>query len=343
MLSRVMELETPDQDDLYKLCLTLLELSLDAEAVERLRLLLSMRPYDKRVLHYYAVSCYNTGDYKEALTAWDRVGRIDPDSLIAPYCMQKTRDAMHGEEPARMHYFYELPGDEVRSRLSRFFELLGGDREDVAGRFHEEPSFRALAKWGLNVSDPSFQHATIKLLGYIGGEYAEEMLREFLLNAEEGDEIKREVMANLKSMGAKEPYIALMEGAIVEVRLNVFESDFPLTDAQQEALNIAVEKIPGRLYEDRIDHNHMMQGMMQIWLAFLREEARLAGSRLRIVTPKNWAAALAVCLLELEEIPYSRPEICEAFEVNSSTLSKYTARIRDIVKHSIVLRTRDEN
>lgn len=327
-LQPVLDAQFSDPDDLYKLCLTLLELKQDREAAGRLRELLMVRPYDKRALHYYAVSCYNLGRYREALSAWGRVGRIDPDSPVAPYCMQRARDAMVGEPPERMHYNYQLPGEEVRNRLGTFFQMLTGSREDVRERFEQEPSFRALARWGMGVHDESFQLATIKLLGFVGGQHAEEMLRDFLMDTEEDDALKKEAMANLKAMGAKEPYMALMNGSIVEVRVNVFQENVEMNSAQQAVADIALRRMPDAVFHSGLSYEEVTDGLLALWLTYLR---RQGDRKQRVVNPINWAAALAACFMEQHGIAYTRADILARFEVTANTLSKYIRKLHSVL------------
>lgn len=322
-IERLADLEADDPDDLYKLCLTLCELGRDTLALTRLKELLFYRPYDKRALHYYAVAHYNTAQYRKAMNLWDRVRRIDPDNPVAPYCLKLAADAQRTGSAAPLHYYYQLPAAEIRKRLKLFVQLLGGSREEVSARFERDASFRQLIRWGLSVSDEAFQRTTLKLLGYVGGAHAEEILRDFLLFPE-GDALKREAMSCLKSMGAQEPFFACLGDSMVEVRVSVFESDHPMTPAQQEVLRIAAEGLPEYLSAGLMTREEVAAQMLSLWVRYLRAAPR----PVRVNRPQNWAAALALLFLGQQDIPHDRLEIARRYEVPGHLAEQYHQRMK---------------
>lgn len=328
-VEHLMTLSAEDPDDLYKLSLTLCEIGHDQEAITRLKELLFYRPYDKRALHYHAVASYNLGRYKEAQKLWDKVRRIDPDSPVPPYYMQVAAAALDGEDiPGRLHYYYQLPPDEIRSRLSQFYDMLTGSQEQVRRRFDADNGFRQLIRWGLSVADEGFQRTTLQLLSFIGGHEAEEILRDFLLYPT-SDSLKREGMGALKAMGAKEPFIAYMGDSVVEVRVSVFETDFPMTHHQQTVLRLAAEAMPNYLGEGMPAREDAAKEMMGIWTRYLQSVQNV-----RINRPPNWAAALSLVYMERHDIPISHYELAHYFDVPMRTLKDYTQRIRSALELS---------
>ncbi len=321
-LKRAVDAAQDDVDDLSKICLTLCEMGRDEDAYAYLKRLLHLKPYDKLSLHHFGIACYNLAEYREAIAAWDRVRRIDPYSPVPPYCIARARAAIEGEAPSRMTYSDQLPAEEVRRRVAEFAGNLSGGREEFTRRFEEDASFRDLVRWGLGVADVTFRRTALKLLTFMGGDRAEEMLREFLMRPDEGEESKREIMAALKEIGAPEPYIAVMGGAVVEVRISVFNSDRPLTDTQRIVVQMAIEALPLAQESPRDVREHAVKGIIALWIRFL-DRAGSRGARIR--KPQNWAAALVFMYCAQEGIDLDRRALCRRLDVPPRSLKTYEA------------------
>lgn len=320
-LQRAMDAPDKDIEELTKLCLTLCEMHRDGEAREQLKKLLQMHPYDKNALHYYAVSCYNVGEYRDAISAWDTERRIDPYSPVPPYCIAQAGVALEGGPIERMEYHNQLPPKEIQRRVAAFAgDLTGKKREDFKRSFESDEGFRELVRWGMGVPDNAFKITSIRLLIYVGGPIAEEMLREFLMKPDEGEEIKREVMGGLNEMGAKEPYMAVLGGSVVEVRVSVFSSERALSDAQRSAVQMAIEALP--LPEDmpREERDVAVNGVIELWARYLGSP----GARAQYIRkPENWAAALLYVYMGRKGSPLSESRVCADFGIQKRTLRTY--------------------
>ena len=327
-LRRALDAPADGLVDLTKLCLTLCEMRRDEDAYEYLRRLLQARPYDKNALHYFAVACFNLGKYREAVTAWTTARRIDPYNPVPSYCIGvATRAEEDGGDAERMEYQNQLPHKEIQRCVTEFTDSLAGKtKEDFKAHFDRDESFRELLRWGLGVSDNSFRYTVLKLLTYMGGPRAEEMLRDFLMRPDEGEEIKREVMSGLHEMGAEEPYLAILGGSVVEARISVFSSEKALNDSQRAVVQLAVEGFPFAEEMEHEERNQAIRGVIGVWTRYLEgENAR--GKHIR--RPQNWAAALLAVYLEQKGIPWSESRICSRFDIQKRTLRTYMRYLMD--------------
>ena len=56
--------------------------------------------------------------------------------------------------------------------------------------------------------------------------HAVHVLRDFLLRTDQPDELKRAVFGMLKQLGAKEPYMAYLNGRWIKGRVSLLELDY---------------------------------------------------------------------------------------------------------------------
>jgi hypothetical protein len=203
------------------------------------------------------------------------------------------------EDHQRMAYYDQLPVHEVRRRVSEFSRRLGGSKDDIVGRFNQDREFRELVAWGLEVADDGFRRMALKLLTVVGGPAAEEMLRDFLLRLNEREDLKREAMGCLKQIGAEEPYLAMMGGAVVEVRVSVMRSDRMFTPGQQEVMRLAFGSLPQELIEGKIHREEAASRLFGLWADFLQRRDKV----LRVRKAEGWAAALLALFCEREGLP----------------------------------------
>jgi tetratricopeptide (TPR) repeat protein len=325
-IGRAIDANPDNADDLEKICLTLCEMFRHADAQKHLKRLLHLRPYDKTALHQYGTACFNLGDYRAAIAAWDRVRRIDPNNPVPPYCIALSRKALAGQAVEPLSYHDQLPAEEVHRRVAEFAGNLTGSREEFARRFEQDGSFRELVRLGLGVSDPAFRRTALRLLGFIGGSIAEEMLRDFLLRPDISEEIKREAMSCLKEMGAKEPYMAVFGGTVVEVRISVFSADRALSDAQRQVVQIAVECMPFAQDAPRDERESFVSELLSLWTRYLSDQSA-RGHRIR--RPQNWAAGLVAVYCAQKGIELDEQALCAALELSTRTLNTYVRYLQE--------------
>ncbi len=243
-----------DPDDLHKYLMTLCEIGRSDTALARVPELVAMRPYDKRALHFYASLFFNAGKTDDAEEMWQRIVRIDPLNSIAPFYLSLCREWPAGRANGRpvVPHAFQVPHQEVLRRIRAINELARHGLADMTERWQGDESFRSLLLWGLNLSDAGIRRALYQLVSVFQDREAQRVLQSALTSASETDENKREVFGMLKQMGAPEPYIATIDGSLVEVRVSVLGSASREMPAQvAHVLQTALQAMSGR-YEEAV-------------------------------------------------------------------------------------------
>jgi hypothetical protein len=145
----------------------------------------------------------------------------------------------------------------------------------------------------------------------------EEEFRDFLLKSAETDDIKNDIFMYLKRMGAREPYVAYIKGAIAEVRVGTVSDDIKgLSKPYAEALNIFIRNARTRYDDDFISTG------VELLVSIVSERN---DNGAWVARPEALAAALELGVSELTD--YKRPplkkELVKLYGVSLITLNKY--------------------
>ncbi len=209
-------------DDVYKIAVTLCEIKKHQDALKVLKLLITMLPYDERVLFYYAMALHNTKRYLEAIQVLDDIQRINPPGYISGYYLptiRKIRDkkAAHRE----LGYNYQVEPLEVKRRIKYLNDCLKLPRHEVESMWKNGGKLYDVLIWGMEYGDKLIKKACIKIIGDFKDDEAQKVLKRFILRQNQSDDLKNEVFLLLKAMNAKEPFIAYISGEIAEVKVGM--------------------------------------------------------------------------------------------------------------------------
>lgn len=319
---RIATMPLEENDDILKAGMTLCELGCHKEAQGRLKEMLERRPYEMRVLHALAMTYYNLGDYKAAARLWGEMLRLDAGDTIAAYYRGKAQQALETGRPERKTYPYpyQVPYDEILTRIRTLGEWIWAPKSSRAKeRWKEDPDFVNLVLWGLNLGDMTIRRALLGLLGSFGDEKAQSILRGFLLRKSEPDSVKREIFGLLRQAGAKEPYIAYMDGEIVEVHVNLLPPETAeLTRSQRVVLEKAME------VAQREGWGEVLEPMAILWCRAVRN---LNWTNREGLHAQQWAAALAFEASRQAGMEPVRTRVAKVYHTTPGTLKKYHERL----------------
>nr|WP_122013160.1 tetratricopeptide repeat protein [Maliibacterium massiliense] len=316
------ERDMEDVDDLHKVCMTLCEVGRHQQAAERLGLLVRLTPYDAVVLHCAAVANYHLGAYKKALGLWRRIVRIDENDSVAWWYVRHCMAVLENRAPAmRLSYAYQVPHDEMLRRISRLNEAVG-DIPQSRAQWREDPHFRALVRWGLEV-DVRVRRALVAFISLMQDDAAAETLSELLMRADWPDDIKNNMLSLLKQMGAPEPYLALLGGEIVEVRVNLLASKKAPPDAYQQVIDLALATMRARQVPAD------MREVMDLWTQYMGA----VGPRYPAIRNiAAYAAALDYTYCHRRGIPVTKMAILRAYDITLMAFNRAWSRIVEGLK-----------
>ena len=214
--------ETDDPNDWNRLAVVFMETGRMKEAMQMLKKLQRLLPYEENTLHRLGACQYHCAQYKSAMECYDKLLKIDPNDTVAAYyrkiCYRATRGT---PEKVEWRYHYQVPFKEFVHRIRIVHDIGETAQESSARRWQEDAKFRAQLTWCLCLPDDNAKRAMLRLIAGFGGYEAEQVLRHFLLDTLQPDIVKQDVFAMLKQMDAREPYIAYIDGRLVQSRVRV--------------------------------------------------------------------------------------------------------------------------
>jgi len=295
-------------DHIFKLATTMGILS-EHETAHRLfrRLLKSGESgLDPCLYHYTAVAAYNIGKYAEAEKLWRTVEKLDPGTDIPRYYLTQLRDAEAGNKKS-VGYHYHLPFEEQ-------FRVLETATDGIPDHLKRDPLVRSSFFWALRHGDVETKLQVIQAFGIIADSEVEDALREFLLDPEEDEYLKKVAIFVLRSMRAKEPIYVNLDGRETPLQSSPWSPHLPVwKDKWQEVMEAALRKMDKR-YDMIQQHD-----LETLWVEFL---TRVYPDAPRIGKVEGWAAALEYLTAKMHRRAISYHEVAIRYGVSVTTVSK---------------------
>lgn len=307
--------------DMHKVALTYCELGIHDKAYLWFTRLVAFQPYDTRILHFCGLSAYNNGRYAEAQACFDKILKIDPVNSLAVYYKQRTEHAKQNGGGAPLEYVYQVQFEEIKRRIKYLNECLKQQDSSLLDMWRTDKKFQSIILWGLHYGDVYIKKIVLEIMSVFADKKVENEFRDYLLKSAEPDEIKNDVFLYLKRMGAKEPYVAYIKGAIAEVRVgNVSEDIEQLPKPYTDALAKFIPKAQSAKRENLITSG------IEALVTIAKNDS---SNGEWIKSPAAFAAALEyyVCsLLRIEDMP-TKKQLIKKYETSLVTFNRYLARI----------------
>ncbi len=324
-IQSLMDMSITDGEDIHKVAVTLCELKRHEEAYRYLKALLQYKPYDVRILHYIAVASFNLKRYNEAFSYWDKVNKISPQDTINRYYRRYTLQVLKGQRPRKeISYNYQVPYDEMVNRVKRINEYVNMPSEEQRQRWLEDDTMYNLFDWGLSLNDNIIKKAILATLSNFKDEKSEKFLRNFVLKKDEGEELKKEALALLKRMGAKEPYVAYVNGNIVEVKVSIIDlNKIELPEKYKDVSELTIKNMAG-IYETGYE-----EFIEETWTRFIK---LLYPDRLpRIYKIETWAATLEYYFCIKHGIDVNKNELARQYDISSSSITNNFKKLKKVI------------
>jgi len=316
---------TRDPDDLNRMAVTFMEFELFEDARNALRRLLALFPYDEGATHRMAVCCYHLGHFLEARDCYDRLLKINPDDTIAQYYRGLCQKAVVGEpEKAAWLAYYQVPYTEILRRVRFINDSLKVDQDSLIHRWEKDAAFRSLILWALKLPEISAKRALLALIADFKDEHAARALKQFLLDPDQPDGLKNDVFLLLRSLGEREPYIAIMNGALVESR-GVGGASFEVPEgmpaAYQRVAAIALDSMHGAHGPEAIS---AAMNILSRYLAAVEKPPHLSKAQVYAM-----AAALEylACRATEGDEGLSKGQICSHYGISLIRLNNALSRL----------------
>lgn len=317
-----------NMDDLHRTSLTFMELGAYDEARSVLREMERQYPYDTGILHRIAVCSYAQGEYEEACRCYDILLKVDGADSIARYYRRLCRKALAGEVrreglPAQ----YQVPMDEVVQRIRRLNAFICKPQEVQKAEWHCGSEMMELIRWCFTLADDGLVTAALNLVALFDDMWSERILRGFILQREPGQALKRKALALLKHMGAEEPYLAYIDGEMMESRVSLLPgmpADLPL--CYGEVIRVCMEAMEG----SRPDGVMLQAG--NIWNAYVRRGEPLPN--LTDAQIAAMAAALEYLACQAEDVSMTKLEACRKYHVSMLRFNGALAKLNGKENHT---------
>jgi tetratricopeptide (TPR) repeat protein len=304
-------------EHLFKLAMTLGILGDHEAAYKHFKRLLKAGEIntDPSLYHYTAVAAYNTDRYKEAHQLWVKAQKHDPDSDIPKFYLSELRRVEDKPEQLLLSYHYHLPFEEQ-------FRVLEKSIEGVHSEIKCDPLMRSSFVWALLHADNAVKLQVIQVLGMIGDSEVECVLRDFLLKEDEDEYLKKVAVFALRTMGAKDPINAVLEGKEMALYSSPLSPNLPVwKDEWQDIMDKAIEKMDKR-YDMIQQHD-----LQTLWVEFL---TRVYPDVPQINKGEGWSAALEYLTAKMHRRTISYREVADRYQISIATVRKNVNLIDEI-------------
>ncbi|RUS45636.1 tetratricopeptide repeat protein [Cohnella sp. AR92] len=278
--------------------------------------------------HFAAVAAANIGRFDDAERHWQQAERLDRESEVPAFYLQKLQKMRTLEESPPTHYHYHLPFDEQFRKWANAPEL-------VPGALKQDPLIRSSFFWALRHGDNRTKAQVIQALGLVADQEVIEALKAFLIDPKEEDELKRVAVLVLRSIGLNEALHVQFGGRMVTLEAKRKAPRLPVWDSTWQAvLEKAMEQMAGR-YDVVQQHD-----MMTLWVDYL---SRVYPDVPKLNKSSGWAAALEYWTAKMHRQAITYTDLVARYEASQASISRYVNRIdeacgiREKMKQSLTI------
>ncbi len=241
-----------EPEELHSIAVLQLDLERFADAEKTLTQMMHAMPYDENVLHKLAYARFMQGDAEGARAYYQKLLRIDPRDTIAKYYLNQCKhtEGAGKRSAAKWIIPYQVPFSEAFRRLNHLNRVLALPHDELNRVWAEDIAFRDLLVWAISLSDLRVKRSMLSLVFTFGDINAQHILRDFLLRTDQPDELKRAVFGMLKHLGAREPYMAYLNGRWIKGRVSLLELDYKLPASYEGVMQVLMQFMLGNCREE---------------------------------------------------------------------------------------------
>ncbi len=251
-LDEISKIRALEPEELHSIAVLQLDLELFEDADKTLTQMMHLMPYDENVLHKLAYTKFMQGDAEAAKAIYQKLLRIDPHDTVAKYYLNQSKHTDNAGKHANAKWIipYQVPFSEAFRRLNHLNRMLALPHDELNRTWMNDVSFRDLLVWAISLSDLRVKRSMLSLVFTFADENAQHILRDFLLRTDQPDELKRAVFGMLKHLGAKEPYMAYLNGRWIKGRVSLLELDYKLPASYEGVMQTLMQYMLGNCPEE---------------------------------------------------------------------------------------------
>lgn len=318
------DITTDEPADLSKMLLTFCEVGLHERAYDTAKQMLLISPYEKWLLFIYASACANTGRLGEALNTYLKILHINPEDTITQYYKSEVQKA-YEKNPTMvipLQYIYQVPFSEIQRRLSYLHEQSSIGERNMRMLWETDDTFTNLVIWGLYFSDFDIKKVCGEIICAFYDKKAENVLRKYLMDSNEPDVIKNDILITMEHFGYKQPFIANMNGKLAEVHVSNMNYPYISLPSIKELLDLIADYEPCR--KDK-------QLFITI-LEFIDMYYKSPDATARFVNKPAWAAAFSFYVINhVYDMPLLLGDVCQDFSANEASVKRCLTLIEKII------------
>jgi tetratricopeptide (TPR) repeat protein len=297
------------QDHVFKLATTMGILGEHEKAYHLFKRLLKTGEagLDPCLYHYTAVAACNIGRFDEARRHWKQVEKLDPGTEISKFYLEQLRLQKGEQAPSPLSYHYHLPFEEQ-------FRVLEKSKQGIPDHLKKDPLVRSSFFWALRHGDVDTKLQVIQAFGLIADNEVKDALKDFIIDRQEDDYLKKVAIFVLRSIGVSDPLPAYLDGRQLMVQAAPSTPNLPIWDKKwQQVMEIAMKQMQKR-------YDMIQQYDLEIlWVEYL---TRVYPNMSKITKAEGWSAALEYLIAKMHRRAISYHEVAARYGVTVSTVSK---------------------
>lgn len=320
-LSELSQMSNLDEQAKIRIAYLYCDLGLHERAYPALLELTSIIPYDKKTIFYAAAAANNTKRNTQAEKLFTRLMSLDPTDTVAAYFKREMARTKELGDTLEIAYSYTVPLKEMRRRLAQLAKMLMRSDSEIKTAWETDKDFKYLVFWALGLPDAVIKETVIRVMIEIGGIETRRVLRRYLLDRNEPDDIKNDVMILLSEVDKLHDFSAYMSGQFVSVRIGLSSMD----EGKLGISGVAVlEKLTEIATEEQ---SEAVQSAINIFDDYLCECEK--PPIIKNITV--WAAAVLVLGIEDTGETVNKTQLCAELKISASSLSSVIRKIEDLV------------
>ncbi len=326
-LDEMAKIRSLQPEELHSIAVLQLDLEKYEDAEKTLTQMMILMPYDENVLHKLAYTKFMHGDAEAAKALYQKLLRIDPHDTVAKYYLNQSKhvDAAGKRANAKWIIPYQVPFSEAFRRLNHLNRMLALPHDELNHAWANDVSFRDMLEWAISLSDLRVKRSMLSLVFTFADENAQHILRDFLLRTDQPDELKRAVFGMLKHLGAREPYMAYLNGRWIKGRVSLLELDYKLPASYEGVMQILMQYMLGNCKEEcASEAAHIFQRYV--------DSLHKKFPRISAAQEISFAAALEYLGRLSSGETVTQDEISEVYRVTKSRLRNAIVKLEPFVK-----------
>lgn len=304
------------QEEYVKLISTYCEMKCHEDVIRVVRQAAMIYFFDLTYLFFLAAANYNLGNVNKALSVYHDILKVDEDNYIAHYYIKSINSLM---KPKKIDYYNQLPVVAIIDSVKRLRVLAEMSADELKETWNKDD--RLVVIWGTRYKDEGIKRMCFNILGTLANDESEMDLRNALFSVSTSDELKKDILAALGIMNAKQPYAAYFAGDILDVKVSVatIEGAKELKRPQK-----AMEIFQNSVAEDFDDN--LLKECIDMYVMILNKGLDKGFHSLNAL-----CAVIEMSVREMYKLSYSKKELVTRYHTTADTVENYGNRIAELL------------